>query len=106
MLINWRPGLLLYCSDIYYLVFSKDPPRIKILVYAVYVAELVQTILFSQMAFKEFIAGFGSFETLEEVGNFWFTIPILSSTGMFFGRSFSFPYKQISGIYGPNILRT
>ena len=82
MLIHRRPELLLYFSDIYYLAFSKDAPRIKILVYAVYVAELVQTILFSQMAFKEFAPGFGSFKALEKVGNFWFAVPILNSTGM------------------------
>ena len=81
MLIHRRPKLL-YCSDIYYLAFSKDPPTRKILVYAVYVAELVQTIISSQMAFKEFAAGFGSFKALVEVGNFWFAIPILGSTGM------------------------
>ena len=56
----------------------------------VYVVELVQAILFSQKAFEEFAAGFRSFKALHEVGNFWFAIPILSSTGMPFGRSFSF----------------
>ena len=81
MLIHQRPGLL-YCSDIYYLVFSKDPPTRKILVYAVYLVELVQTILLLQMALKEFAAGFGSFEALYKIGNSWFTVPILSSTGM------------------------
>ena len=79
--IHWRPELLC-CSDNYYLAFSKDPPRVKILVYAIYLAELVQNILFSQMAFKEFAAGFGSFEALDEAGDFWFAVPILSSTGM------------------------
>ena len=82
MLIHRRPELL-YCSDNYYLAFSKDPRTAKILVYAVYVAELVQTILVSQMAFKEFAAGFGNFEALDKVGNIWFAIPVLSSTGMF-----------------------
>ena len=52
-----------------------------ILVYAVYATELVQTILFSRMAFKEFAAGFGNFEALDEVGSFWFAIPILTSIG-------------------------
>ena len=73
---------LLYCSDNYYLPFSKDPPRIKILAYMVYVAELVQTILFSQIAFKEFAAGFGSVEALGEVGIIWFAMLILSPIGM------------------------
>ena len=81
MLIHRCPELL-YCSDIYYLSFSKDPPTRKILVYAVYVVEFVQTILLSQMALKEFAAGFGSFVALREVSNSWFTVPILSLTGM------------------------
>ena len=74
---------LLYCSDNYYLAFAKDPPTKKILVYAVYAAELAQTILYTQMAFKEFAAGFGNLAALAEVGNYWFSAPILSCTGMF-----------------------
>ena len=80
-LIHRRPNLL-YCSDIYHLAFLKESPTRKILVYAVYVAELVQTILFSQMAFKEFGTGFGSFGGLDKVGSFWFSIPVLSTIGM------------------------
>ena len=81
LLIHRGPELL-YCSDVCYLGFLKDPPTRKILVYAVYVSELVQTILFSQMAFKQFAAGFGSFEALDEVGTFWFAVPVLASIGM------------------------
>ena len=72
-----------YYSDIYYLAFSNDPLTSKILVYAVYAVELAQTILFTQMGFKELAAGFGQPEALNEVGNFWFSVPILSSTGVF-----------------------
>ena len=89
VLIPRRPKLL-YCSDVYYLAFSKDLPTRNILVYAVYVAELVQTILFSQMAFKGFAAGFGSFEALDEIGNLWFAVPILDPTGMPFVALFRF----------------
>ena len=64
------------------MAFSKDRLTRKISVYAVYIAELVQTILYSQMAFKEFAVGFGSLKALDEVGSFWFAIPILSSIGM------------------------
>ena len=48
-----------------------------------YAAELAQTILFTQMGFKELAAGFGRFEALNEVGSIWFSVPILSSTGVF-----------------------
>ena len=51
-------------------------------VYAVYAAELVQTILFSQMAFKKFAAGFWNAESMDELDNFWFAIPILTFIGM------------------------
>ena len=101
---QWRPNLL-YCSDIYYLALSKDPPTTKILVYTVYVAELVQVILYSRMAFKEFAVGFGIFEVLNKIGDLWFAVPILSSTGMFFGRCRLLTYKWISGICGPGLLR-
>ena len=105
MLIHRCPELL-YCSDIYYLSFSKDRPTTKVLVYALYVAELVQTILFSQMAFQEFAAGFGSSKALNEIGNFWFSMPILSSTGTSSWSPFSVSLQVNSGIGGPNILRT
>ena len=75
-------------SDLYYLAFPKDPLTTKILVYAVYAIELTQTILFSKMAFQELAAGFGRFEALNEAGNFWFSVPILSSTGVFSFRLF------------------
>ena len=98
---------LLSCSDIYYLAFPDDPLARKVLVYVVYAAELTQTILFTEMAFKTFAAGFGNFQSLNEVGSLWFAMPILTSIGMF-------PWLlllsllitiTISGIHGPNILR-
>ena len=76
------PKLLCY-SDNYYLAFPKDPSTTKIVVYAVYAVELTQMILFSIMVFKEFVTGFGNLVTLPEMGDFWFAVPILSSTGMF-----------------------
>ena len=76
---SYNTGLL----DVYYLAFPKESFRMKILVYAVFAAEATQTILYSKMAFEEFVAGFGNLEALNAIGNFWFTIPILSSSGMF-----------------------
>ena len=70
-----------------------------------YATELTQTILYSEMAFKELAAGFGSDEALNGIGNFWFSIPILSSIGTFLGRCRSLAYKEISGICGSNFLR-
>lgn len=56
-----------YFLDIYYLAFVNDPPTTKILVYTVYAVELAQTISCTQMAFKDFVTGFGRFETLTDV---------------------------------------
>ena len=57
-----------------------------------YAAELAQTILFSEMAFKEFVTDFGSLHALDEIGNLWFAVPILSSTGMF---SWLLPFARL-----------
>jgi len=65
---------------LYYLAFSKDPLKRKILVYSVYTAELVQTILFTTAAVRQFADGFGNFEALNNDGLLWFSAPILSST--------------------------
>ena len=72
-----------HCSDIYYLAFSNDPPKRKILVYSIYAVELVQTILFTKVAFEQLAAGFGNFDALNHGGLLWFAVPILSSTGTF-----------------------
>ena len=60
-----------------------DPPTTKILVYTVYAVELAQTISCTQMVFKDFVTGFGRFETLTEAGDLWFASPVISSAGMF-----------------------
>ena len=82
-------------SDLYYLAFPKDPLTTKILVYAVYAIELTQTILLSKMAFRELAAGFGKFEALNEAGNFWFSVPILSSSGVFHSIHFWPPFIRL-----------
>jgi hypothetical protein len=68
--------------DIYYLAFPKDLRQSKILVYAVYAAEMVQAIILARMAYIQFAAGFGNFETLDKIpGILWFGVPILSAIG-------------------------
>ena len=96
-------------SDIYYLAFSNDPPKRKILVYSIYAVELVQTILFTKMAFKQLAAGFGNFDALDRGGLLWFAVPILSSTGIFasifLGVLCLQTRKLHSGIRGATLLR-
>lgn len=62
---------------------SNDPVYRKALVYGVYAAELVQTILYSDKAFQEFAAGFGDILALEEIGLLWFAAPVLTAIGAY-----------------------
>ena len=56
----------------------------KLLVYAVYVAEMVQAIILARMAYVQFAAGFGNFDALDAIPVIlWFGVPILSSIGMY-----------------------
>ena len=73
-----------HCSDTYYLAFPKDRPTTKILVYAVYAAELTQAILFAMIAYKQFGAGFGNVEAPNEIGSSWFVGSIINFSGVSF----------------------
>ncbi len=50
--------------DLYYLAFPKDRNFTKCLVYAIYIVEFVQTMLFTHDAFAMFGYGFGDIEAL------------------------------------------
>ena len=71
-------------TDIYYLAFPEDPIRRKVLVYAVYAAELVQAILLAKMAYTQLAAGFGNFQAINNIGLLWFAVPTLGSIGMYY----------------------
>jgi hypothetical protein len=64
---------------LYYLGLPNDPLYRKALVYGVYAAELVQTILYADKGFQEFAAGFGNILALEEIGLLWFAAPVLTA---------------------------
>jgi len=64
---------------LYYVGLSNDPLYRKALVYGVYAAELVQTILFSKKGFQEFAAGFGDILALDDIGLLWFAAPVLTA---------------------------
>ena len=71
-------------SDIYYLAFPNDALQRKLLVYALYVAEMAQAIMLARMAYTQFAAGFGKLDTLDAIPVIlWFGVPILSSIGMY-----------------------
>ncbi|KAF8873064.1 hypothetical protein CPB84DRAFT_1798711 [Gymnopilus junonius] len=64
---------------LYFLAFPNDPRWTQMLVYGLYAAELIQTVLLTQTAFFSFAAGFGNLNAINEEGNLWFSVPILSS---------------------------
>ena len=85
-LLPYRPAsqiTIIFCSDLYYLGLPNDPLYRKVLVYGVYAAELVQTILYAKMGFQEYAAGFGNILALDEIGLFWFIAPILTAIGVY-----------------------
>ena len=68
----------------------------KLLIYGVYAAELVQSILLAKKFYQEFAAGFGNYEAINVSGVLWFTVPIIGSIGVYyplFGRCPSFSHK-------------
>ena len=107
-LLLYRPLSNYISSDIYYLVFPDDSLQKKLLVYAVYTVELVQTILLGRMAYKEFAAGFGHIDAIYTIGLLALAVPILGSIGrcyfIFLVVCDSLAYKYVSGGRGPNIL--
>jgi len=68
-------------KDMYYLAFPKDPLRNKIVVYTVYVLELLQTVIITTSAFHVFAAGYGNFTFYNGVELAWFSVPIISGLG-------------------------
>lgn len=85
-------------ADLYYLAFPKDPRRNKLLVYGVYLLELVQTVMLTHSAFTVFGFGYGDLSQFNNVDLAWFEVPIISGIGKnhlsyYFSIS-SYPYKQ------------
>ncbi|KAF8881427.1 hypothetical protein CPB84DRAFT_1791863 [Gymnopilus junonius] len=64
---------------IYFLAFPNDPRWTQMLVYGLYIAEVIQTILLTQSAFSSFAEGFGNLNAVNEEKNLWFSVPIMSS---------------------------
>ncbi|KDR74371.1 hypothetical protein GALMADRAFT_157591 [Galerina marginata CBS 339.88] len=63
--------------DIYHLAFNKDPFRLKAVVYGTYMLETVQTIMGARSIFDSYGVGFLNPESPENVGDLWFSFPIL-----------------------------
>ncbi|KAF8162618.1 hypothetical protein B0H34DRAFT_692074 [Crassisporium funariophilum] len=82
----------------YYLAFPKDSLRSKILVYGVYLLEVLQTVLTTQVGFHAFAEGFGNLGSLDEIGLTWLAIPVISGIVAFLAETFyAYRIKILSG---------
>ncbi|KAH8079081.1 hypothetical protein BXZ70DRAFT_1050981 [Cristinia sonorae] len=77
---NWGLfGALTVQTYIYYIAFPNDRRLSKWIVGFTYVIELLQTVLSTRDAFRNFGTGWGNMIELDEVGWLWFSVPVLSS---------------------------
>ncbi|KAG7449936.1 uncharacterized protein BT62DRAFT_928706 [Guyanagaster necrorhizus] len=88
-LLHWGLfGTLSVQLYLYYLAFPKDRKFIKYLVYGIYIAEFVQTMLVTRDAFAEFGYGFGDINALTGMYFNWLTVPIMSAAVACVGQVF------------------
>ncbi|TFK33133.1 hypothetical protein BDQ12DRAFT_615813, partial [Crucibulum laeve] len=79
-LFNWGLfGALAVQAYIYYLLFLNDCKLPKYLVCFVIVIEVLQTVLATRDAFRNFGTGWGNMIDLNAVGWLWFSAPVMSS---------------------------
>jgi len=77
-LFNWGLfGALTVQCYIYYLAFPKDSSYLKSVVGFTYFIELLQTVLATRDAFRQYGTGWGNLVQLNDVGLLWITIPML-----------------------------
>lgn len=69
--------------DVYYLAFPNDRKLPKAVVGFTYTIELLQTILSTRDAFRNFGTGWGNMNELDAVGWLWFSVPVLGSISKF-----------------------
>ncbi|KAI1783603.1 hypothetical protein LXA43DRAFT_977057 [Ganoderma leucocontextum] len=80
MFFNWGlQGMLTIQVYVYYLLFPKDPASLRYLVYGMLVYEWIQTGLITQVAFDNFVYGYGDVATLTAFHNTWFSVTIMCS---------------------------
>lgn len=79
-LFNWGLfGALTVQSYIYYLAFPNDRRFSKAIVWGCYIFELLQIILSTRDAFRDFGTGWGDMRELDAVGWLWFSVPVMSA---------------------------
>ncbi|KAI0085581.1 hypothetical protein BDY19DRAFT_442111 [Irpex rosettiformis] len=88
-LFNWGLfGALTVQVYIYYISFPNDKRLPKIIVSSCYILELLQTVLSTRDAFRNFGTGWGNMEDLDTVGWLWFSVPVLGSIICCMGQLF------------------
>ncbi|EJF59193.1 hypothetical protein BD309DRAFT_857070 [Dichomitus squalens] len=80
MFFNWGlQGILTVQVYFYYLLFPKDPVALRYLVYGILAYEWVQTGLITEVAFDNFVYGYGDRNVLTAFHNTWFSVTIMCS---------------------------
>ncbi|KAK0212248.1 hypothetical protein DFS33DRAFT_1482182 [Desarmillaria ectypa] len=88
-LLHWGLfGTLSVQLYLYYLAFPNDRQFTKCLVYAIYIVEVVQTILVAHDTFATFGYGFGDMDALIGMHFDWLTVPIMSGVAACVGQVF------------------
>ncbi|KAJ7267578.1 hypothetical protein B0H12DRAFT_1097837 [Mycena haematopus] len=88
-MVHWGLfGALTIQIFLYFEAFPNDRNSTKCLAYGVYCFELVQTILASHDAFREFGYGFGDLTALTAMDYNWLIVPVMTSILSFIGQTF------------------
>ena len=65
-------------ADVYYLAFPSDNYRLKCVVYLAYLVEVVQVVMATHDAFRQFGSGWGNQQELNSIGLSWVTLILLT----------------------------
>jgi hypothetical protein len=88
-LFNWGLfGILSVQVYLFHLAFPNDPLRNKVLVYAVFVLEILQTIIITRSAFHVFGDGYGNFSFFNDVELAWLDVPVITGIVAFVAEGF------------------
>jgi len=69
-------------SDLYSQASLEDTVKTKILVYAVYILQMTQIIIFMDNGFQEFTADFGDIVAFNQFKTNWFSVCVIGGIGV------------------------
>jgi len=88
-LFSWALfGALTVQVYFFYISFPNDPCLHKCIVLFVYCLEILQIVLSSRDAFRDYGSGWGDFVGINQVGWMWFSVPIMSAIISFTAQLF------------------